>query len=326
LRGGWVPHDTRDQVIDFIAQLSERTELPAKQFLTWMELASSKYFDWKQRYGKANEHNAKVPRDHWLEESEQQAIIEYARAHPLDGYRRLTFMMLDEDVAYASPSSVYRVLSKAGLLKRWNTSPTKKGKGFVQPLRPHQHWHVDISYLNIKGTFYYLCSVLDGCSRYIVHHEIRESMKEAQVELVLQRAKEKHPTARPRLITDNGPQFIARDFKEFVRVSGMDHVRTSPFYPQSNGKLERWHGSLKAEAVRPRTSLDVDDARQVVGEFVDTYNTRRLHSALGYITPQARLEGRHEQIWQDRDRKLEAARARRAQRRQFAREARQSAS
>lgn len=125
------------------------------------------------------------------------------------------------------------------------------------------------------------------------------------VELVLQRAKEKYPSARPWLISDNGPQFIARDFNEFVRVSGIDHVRTSPFYPQSNGKLEHWHGSLKAEAVRPQTPLDVDDARRVVGEFVDSYNSRRLHSAIGYVTPQARLEGGHEQISQDRDRKLE---------------------
>jgi transposase InsO family protein len=309
-------------VVDFIARMNELTELPAKQFLAWLQLGSSKYFDWKQRYGKANEHNAKVPRDHWLEPAEQQAIVDFARAHPLDGYRRLAFMMLDADVAYASPSSVYRVLSRAGLLKPWNVTPSKKGTGFVQPLVPHEHWHTDISYLNIKGTFYYLCSVLDGCSRYIVHHEIRESMKEAEVELVLQRAREKHPNAKPRLISDNGPQFIARDFKEFVRLSGMDHVRTSPYYPQSNGKLERWHGSLKAEAVRPKTPLDLDDARRVVGEFVDSYNTQRLHSAIGYVTPQARLDGRHTQIWAERDTKLETARARRAQRRQQAREAR----
>ena len=260
-----------------------------------------------------------MPRDHWLEHEEQQAIVDFAQAHPLEGYRRLTFMMLDADVAYASPSTVYRVLSKAGLLKPWNRTPTKKGTGFVQPLAPHEHWHVDISYLNICGTFYYLCSVLDGCSRSVVHWEIRESMKEWEVELVVQRAKEKHPQARPRLITDNGPQFVAKDFKEFVRVSGMDHVRTSPFYPQSNGKLERFHGTLKAEALRPKTPLSVEDARSVVGSFVEEYNTKRLHSAIGYITPQARLEGRHEQIWQARDRKLEAARQARAQKRENAR-------
>ncbi len=111
---------------------------------------------------------------------------------------------------------------------------------------PHQHWHIDVSYINICGTFYYLCSVLDGYSRFIVHWDMRESMREADIEIILERAKEKYPEARPRIISDNGPQFIARDFKEFIRISGMTHVRTSPYYPQSNGKIERWHKSLKS--------------------------------------------------------------------------------
>ena len=122
------------------------------------------------------------------------------------------------------------------------------------------------------------------------------------------------------MISDNGPQFVAREFKQFIRISGMDHVRTSPYYPQSNGKIERWHGSLKAEAIRPKTPLSLADARRVVGEFVQEYNATRLHSAIGYVTPQDRLEGRHTQIWEERDRKLEAARAQRAARREQARE------
>jgi transposase InsO family protein len=307
-------------VIDFVATWSEQTELPATQVVGWLGLGASKYFDWKRRYGKANEHNAKVPRDHWLEPWEHEAIVDFARAHPRDGYRRLTFMMLDQDVVAVSPASVYRVLGKAGLLKPWNVTPSKKGTGFVQPLEPHQHWHTDISYLNICGTFYYLCSVLDGCSRSNLQWEIRESMTEREVELVLQKAKETYPEATPRLISDNGPQFIARDFKQFVRLSGMDHVRTSPYYPQSNGKIERWHGSLKAEAVRPKTPLTLEDARRVVGTFVEEYNTKRLHSAIGYVTPHDRLAGRHTQIWEERDRKLEAARAQRAARREQARQ------
>jgi len=306
-------------VIDFVTTWSVETELPATRVVGWLGLGASKDFAWKQRYGKANEHNAQVPRDHWLEPWEQQAIVDFARAHPLDGYRRLTFMMLDQDVVAVSPSSVYRVLAQAGLLNPWTATPSKKGTGFVQPLEPHEHWHTDISYLNICGTFYYLCSVLDGCSRSNLHWEIRESMKEREVELVLQTAKEKHPEAKPRLISDNGPQFIARDFKQFVRLSGMDHVRTSPYYPQSNGKIERWHGSLKAEAIRPKTPLSLEDARRVVGNFVEEYNTKRLHSAIGYVTPTDRLEGRHTQIWEERDRKLEAARARRAGLREQAR-------
>ena len=218
---------------------SEKTELKPFCFLKWLNMSVSKYYNWIKRYGKSNEHNRLVPRDHWLETWEKEAIINFYQEHPLEGYRRCTFMMLDRNIVAVSPSSVYRVLSNAGLLKRWAHKESKKGTGFIQPLLPHEHWHIDISYLNIKGTFYYFCGVLDGCSRYIVHHEIRESMKEEEIEIILQRAKEKYPQAKPRIISDNGPQFIARDFKEFIRISGMTHVRTSPYYPQSNGKLER---------------------------------------------------------------------------------------
>ena len=141
-----------------------------------MELSGSKYYDWKNRYGKVNEHNVLIPRDHWLEQREKDAIIDFHHQFPLEGYRRLTFMMLDRDVVAVSPSSVYRVLKGAGLLESWKPKPSLKGTGFVQPLAPHEHWHVDVCYLNIAGTFFYLCSLLDGCSRAIVHWEMRETM------------------------------------------------------------------------------------------------------------------------------------------------------
>ncbi len=142
-------------------------------------------------------------------------------------------MMLDANIVAVSPTSVWRVLSKAGLLAKWNGEPSKKGTGFEQPLGPHKHWHIDVTYINIAGTFYYLCCVLDGYSRSIVHWELRESMKTSEIEIILQAAREKHPDAKPRIISDNGPQFIARDFQEFIRITGMTHVRTSPYYPQS---------------------------------------------------------------------------------------------
>ena len=220
-------------------------------------------------------------------------------------------MMLDADVAACSPASVYRVLKAAGLLAGSSPAPSKKGTGFVQPLAPHDHWHVDVSYLNIAGTFYFLCSVLDGASRFIVQHEIREKMEESDIEIVLQRAREKHPAATPRIISDNGPQFIAKDFKEFIRIAGMTHVKTSPYYPQSNGKIERWHRTLKGDCIRTRVPLSLDDARRIVGDFVTHYNTVRLHSAIGYISPRDKLDGRQQQIFDARDRKLDEARERR---------------
>lgn len=221
-------------------------------------------------------------------------------------------MMIDQDIVAVSPVSVYRVLKAAGLIGNKTSKPSKKGTGFVQPLAAHDHRHIDVSYINIAGTFYYLCSILDGYSRYIVHWEIRESMKESEIELILQRAREKYPLASPRIISDNGPQFIAKDFKEFIRICGMTHVRTSPFYPQSNGKIERWHREYKETVIRPSQPRSLDEAREMTGKWITYYNDVRLHSALGYIAPFDQLEGRALAIFESRDAKLEAARAKRS--------------
>lgn len=295
-------------MVDYVRHWSDRAETPAQTLLAWLELGTSKFHTWKDRYGKVNEHNGQVPRDHWLEDWERAAIVDYHDRHPLEGYRRLTFMMLDDDVVATSPASVYRVLKAAGRLDRRWSSPSKKGTGFVQPLSAHEHWHVDVSYINVSGTFYYLASVLDGYSRAIVHWELRESMTERDVETIVQRGLERHPGAKPRIISDNGPQFIARDFKEFIRVTGITHVRTSPYYPQSNGKLERWHGSLKRECVRPAAPGSLEEARRLISSYVEHYNTVRLHSALGYVTPMDKLAGLDAAIFAERGRKLEEAR------------------
>lgn len=291
--------------------------------LTWLGVAKGKFYSWKERYGCANEHNASVPRDFWLEDWERDKVIEFHGMYPLEGYRRLTFMMLDMTEIAVSPSTTYRVLRAANLLDRWNRKPSMKGTGFVQPLAPHAHWHIDVTYLNIAGTFYYLCSVLDGYSRAIVHWEIRASMTEADVETILQRAREKYPDARPRIISDNGPQFIAKDFKVFIREAGMTHVRTSPYYPQSNGKIESWHKTLKTTTIRPKAPESREEAIAVVTKFVEHYNNVRLHSAIGYVTPATKLAGGEKAVFAARDQKLEAARARRSESRRRANAAEQ---
>jgi transposase InsO family protein len=300
-------------VVDFVNRWSEKAEVSNVRFVRWLGMRRSKLADWKARYGKANEHNSWVPRDHWLEDWEKQAIIAYYMANPLEGYRRLAFMMLDADIVAVSPSSVYRVLRDAGLLSRWNGKASKKGTGFVQPTKPHEHWHVDIAYVNCWGTFYYLFLVVDGYSRHIVHWDIRPSMTERDAELIIEAAREKFPGATPRIISDNGPQFTAREFKQYVRLCGMTHVRTSPYYPQSNGKAERAIKTVKVEGLRPASPHDEGEARRAVGRVVEHYNEVRLHSAIGYVTPRAKLLGLDREIFAERDRKLEAARARRAE-------------
>jgi putative transposase len=136
-------------------------------------------------------------------------------------------------------------------------------------------------------------------------------MTAADVEIVIQRAREKFPQVKPRIISDNGPQFIAREFNHYIRLCQMQHVRTSPYYPQSNGKIERWHQTLKQECIRPGTPLSLDDARRIVASFVDQYNNHRLHSAIGSITPADKLQGNELDLFAERGRKLAAARQQR---------------
>jgi len=289
-------------VVDYVNHWSERAEVTVKQIVAWIGISESKFYLWRKRYGKVNEHNGKVPRDFWLQDWERQAILDFHHANPLEGYRRLTFMMLDADLVAVSPSSVYRVLRDAGVMDRWSKKQSKKGTGFQQPIVAHDHWHVDISYLNICGTFYYMCSILQ--------------MKEDDVEVILQRAREKYPGMKPRIITDNGPQFISRDFKEFIRIAGMTHVKTSPYYPQSNGKLERYHRTIKGDCIREKPIETVEDARRYVTDYVQHYNEVRLHSAIGYVTPHTKLAGKEREVFAARDEKLESAREQRRLRRQ----------
>lgn len=298
-------------MVRFIEKWSIKSEIAVSSFLRWFGLRKGKYHDWRIRRGVENRHNALAPRSFWIEEWERSAIIEFYRANDRDGYRRLSYSLLDLGEVCVSPSTVYRVLSEAEALRHWNRAPSKKGTGFHQPTYAHEHWHIDISYINMCSTFYYLFSVLDGYSRSIIEWDLGSSMPEDAIELILQRAHERYPKCTPRVISDNGPQFIARDFKEYIRVTGMSHVRTSPYYPQSNGKIERWHGTLKQDCIRPKTPLTLEDGKRLISQFIDHYNNVRLHSAIGYITPVAMLEGRSEAIQQERARKMEEARLRR---------------
>lgn len=303
--------EVRDAVVDWIVLWSGKSGIAQSRLLGWLGVRRGRFHQWQARRGQGNRHNAMVPRATWLLEWEMTAILEFHELHPGEGYRRLAYMMLDEDVVAVSPSSVRRVLARAGVLPSRFVKRSLKGTGFEQPLQPHQHWHVDISFINIHGTFYYLFSILDGASRSLLAWDLRQAMTTSDVEITLQRAREQFPHARPRIISDNGPQFIADDFKRFIRLCSMTHVRTSPYYPQSNGKIERWHRSMKTECIRPGTPLTLDDARRLLTGYIQHYNHVRLHSALGYITPLARLQGMQDQIFAQRQMKLVAASQRR---------------
>lgn len=259
-----------------------------------LALPRSTYFDWARTGGKSARPVPVRPKSHHITPEERGAVIAFARQHPEEGYKRLAYMLADSGQAAVRPSTVYVILKEAGLIGRWRipTTPAHK-KGFDQPSAPHEQWHTDIAYLNILGTQYFLLTVLDGFSRAIIHHDIRLRMETRDVEIVVQSALETLPagTRRPRLITDNGSQYVSAQFKGFMREAGCAHSKARVRHPQSNGKIERWHKTVKSECVRRTPLGDLDEARHVVEDYVQHYNNVRLHSAIHYLTPADALKG-----------------------------------
>jgi len=288
--------------------ITVKTNTPVNKLLGMIGISSSKYYCWIDRLEQPNNHNCIISKKHWIVEWERQAIINYAQTHIGEGYRIMTYMMIDDGIAAVSPSTTYRVLKSAGLLNRWNkVKKSSKGNGFDQPTLPHQHWHTDIKYVNFRGTFLFLISVIDGYSRFIVHHELRMNMQEYDVQLTIQRALEKYPLVKPRLITDNGSQFICKDFAEYLKLAGLQHIRTSVAYPQSNGKIERYHRTIHEECLMRKSLIDLVDARKQIAGFIEHYNTRRLHSSLFYLTPGDFLNDRITRKLEARNIKLQLA-------------------
>lgn len=310
----WVEPDIRDDVISWIRYWSDRVPIKRSYLIDSVGISSSKFYDWSFHYGEIR--LKERPFNGWwgITAAEEEAIINYRRSHEFEGYRRLCYQMLDENIVAVSPATVYRVLKRNNLLTRWNEpKESGKGRGFTQPVRPHEHWHIDISYVKVQCTFYFLISILDGFSRYIVHSELRVHMEEFDVEIVLQRALEKYPGMKPRIISDNGSQFVARDFKVFLGEKELTHVRTSVRYPQSNGKIESFHKTIKRECVRKKSLLDLKDARKIINEYIEDYNCVRLHSSINYLTPKDVLEGHREKRLQEREEKLRRAKEKRKQ-------------
>jgi transposase InsO family protein len=255
----------------------------------------------------------------WMKDV-QKKIVAFKCQHPTVGGVRLTYMMLDQGVVAVSPSTVFRVLREAGISSRWTLPDGRKAsrQGFHQPQRPHEQWHSDISYINLRGTHYFFISVLDGYSRAIVFWDLCLSMTSADVELVIQRALETLPKglAKPRIISDNGPQYLSTEFRSALRDQEVVHSRIRVGHPKSNGKIERFPKTLKSECVRTQALGGFEEAKTILATYVHEYNYERLHWALNDLTPADTLKGKEtiKQRLERRKNALEKARKDRRQR------------
>jgi transposase InsO family protein len=298
------------ELLTLVARTRERTGWTVRRILGRLGLARSTYREWGARAERAAlaDRPTVAPALDAILPEERAAVLSYALAHPKDGYRRLAWQMVDAAVAYLSPSSVYRILSDADLLYRWKRGG-RAGEAPAPPTRVHERWHTDLMYLRVGDGWYFLVTVLDAYSRYVVHWELLATMTAADVRYVIQHALEV-TRAHPRVVTDNGTQFRAAEFKDLVRRFAVEHIRIRTYHPESNGLVERFHRSTR-EALGDEALRTFERARTLVSEWVGHYNETRLHAALGYLPPAEYYRGEPAVRRRERQEKLERGRAER---------------
>jgi putative transposase len=241
---------------------------------------------------------------------EGAAVCAYAQAHPLLGYKRLTWAMVDEDVAWLRPWQVYQVLATAGLLGRRQPAP----EGLRRPAaadHPDQRWHTDLMSLFFAGRWFWLIDVLDAYSRYLVHGEVWLTARADGVQLAGQRALDTlggHPRqgGEPEIVHDGGPQFLGHEWRWFGHQAGLTDMRTMAYHPQSNGRDARLHRTIRAEV-----PLDAEDTRyqvvHLIASFRRYYNEQRPHSALHDLRPRDYYRGNPAERLAEREAKLRQA-------------------
>ena len=278
--------------------------------LTDLGLASSTFYEWQQRAARGELENQivvpKIPRLP-ATPTEVERVVRYAVAHPLLGYKRLTWALVDENVAFLRPWMVYVILVEYQLLGR-RAPAIRELERPAEPVSPDQRWHTDLMSLRIHGRWFYLIDFLDSYSRYLVYWEILLTAKANAVVLAGQRALDTLVRARrsgtPEIIHDNGPQFVSYEWRTFVKDAQASDVPTMTHHPQSNGRIERFHRTTQEEALPGKESDDLYRARATLTQWQQYYNCERPHSAIRYLRPIDYYRGDPEARLAEREGKL----------------------
>jgi putative transposase len=295
--------------MDMVALTKKRSRWPARRTLRALGVPPSVYYGWRRRESLEDRRNAAC-RTFEVLPQERAAICQFALRHPKIGYRKLTWMMIDAEVACVGESTVYRVLDAADLLSRWKRSEPSSGEYHFRPTGPNQQWHTDVMYVWVACRFYFLLSFVDAFSRYVVHHKLLLTLDGKSVSTELQAALEKNPGSEPRVVHDHGGEFVNKDVAAVIKAHSLIDIKTRLKHPESNGIVERFNGT-----VRDETNNDYGQnyfqAEAIISKLITHYNDERLHAGLGYMTPIIWHRGKPEQVRERRAGQIAAARARR---------------
>ena len=297
-----------------IIQLVENSELSIRKTLRELEVPRSTFYDWYRRYqedgfdGLADQKAG--PRQFWnqIPESVQEQVVELALIHPEKSSRQLAWQFTDNQEYFISESSVYRILKGFDLVQ----SPaflmiTAKDKFENPTTEVNELWQTDFTYFKIiDWGWYYLSAILDDYSRYILAWKLSTTMATTDVEDTLNLALEKVGLTevrvhhRPRLLSDNGPAYMSKELKKFLKRKDIEHIRGAPYHPMTQGKIERWHRSMK-NVVKLQNYYSPSELEQSIADFVEYYNNQRYHEAIDNLTPADVYFGKSEEVLTKRE-------------------------
>ena len=274
-----------------------------RQALMALGIPKSSYYRWRR--GQSHSGNRKRPWNR-ITPYEEDRILTVARESPELSSRQLAAWITDNESFAVSESTVYRILRREGLVKSQETQLTAAKEYHTKTIRPHQMWATDASYFRVVGWgYYYLVTVMDDYSRFILAWKLQKDMSANSLIDVVQEAVDATGMTdvpvenRTKLLSDNGPGYVSRAFRDYLHLVGIGHILSAPFHPQTNGKVERYQRSLKREVNQLPYELP-SQLDKAIADFVDYYNYRRYHKALGNVTPADVLYGRREQILERR--------------------------
>ncbi|QFT92393.1 Integrase core domain protein [Roseovarius sp. THAF9] len=297
-----------------IIRTVEASHLPVRRTLTMLGIPSSTYYQWYARWADggvdALRDTSPRPRAVWnrIPDEIRDAFVEFALDHEDLTPRELAVKYTDEKRYFVSESSAYRILKAQDLITAPAHVVIRAADEFRdKTTRPNELWQTDFTYLKVIGWgWFYLSTILDDYSRYIIAWKLCTTMKAVDVtdtlDLALEASGCAHATVvhKPRLLSDNGSSYVAADLTDYLDTKGMDHVRGAPHHPQTQGKIERWHQTMKNRVLLENYYLPGDLERQI-GDFVGYYNTRRYHESLDNLTPADVYHGRGRTILKMRE-------------------------